>query len=165
MKFQRQVSRRLNDEHIALLELLTHFEQALMKLKTDPPEDGDAVWSKLLSTLGTALSYEVSRHFDFEEVQLFPRLHDASQGDLAEMLFEEHETIREVVTPLVGLLSKARAWELDRAGWQALKVSGLELCERLSAHAEKEQGALVPLIDELLDEATDRELLEEYGMA
>jgi hypothetical protein len=62
-------------------------------------------------------------------------------------------------------LARARAHRLDGPGWQSLKVSGMELVERLSSHAEKEQAALVPLIDELLDEQTDRELSETYGLA
>ena len=51
---------------------------------------------------------------------------------------------------------------LDAAGWRSLKASGLELVERLGAHAEKEQGALVPLVDEMLDEATDQEIWTLY---
>jgi len=165
MKFQRQVSRRLHDEHVAMLELLGQFAQALGRLKTEPPAAGDPVWAKLLASLEAALQYEVSPHFDFEEVQLFPRLHQSGNGELAEMLFEEHEAIRRVVQPLFEPLARARAHRLDGPGWQSLKVSGMELVERLGSHAEKEQAALVPLIDELLDEQTDRELSEAYGLA
>jgi hypothetical protein len=35
--------------------------------------------------------------------------------------------------------------------------------ERLGSHAQKEEGALVPLVDEILDEQTDRELSSEYA--
>ena len=43
-----------------------------------------------------------------------------------------------------------------------LDWSPAELAERLGAHAEKEQGALVPLVDEMLDEATDLEIWAQY---
>lgn len=163
MELQRQISRMLHEEHVAVLALLGRFEQSLSRLRGEPPAAGDPVWSALLAQLATALEYEITRHFDLEETQLFPRLHARGEGDLAELLFEEHVAIREVTRPLLGLIARGRAGELDAAGWQALKVSGLELVERLGSHAQKEQGALVPVVDEMLDEATDRELWNEYA--
>jgi len=163
MEFQRQISQKLYEEHIAVIGLLERFGQALAGVRAQPPAADDPLWSVLLVQLGGALQYEITRHFDLEEDQLFPRLHQRGEGELAEMLFEEHETIREVTRPLLGLIARARAGELDAAGWRSLKTSGLELVERLSSHAQKEQGALVPLVDEMLDEATDQELWNEYA--
>lgn len=162
MDLQRQISRKLYEEHVAVLDLLDRFGRALGRLGAGPPPADDQVWRVLLGQVGTALEYEITRHFDLEETQLFPRLHARGEGDLAELLFEDHEVIREVTRPLLGLVARAQAGGLDAAGWRALKASGLELVERLSAHAEKEQGALVPLVDEMLDEATDQELWTLY---
>jgi len=162
MDLQRQISRRLAEEHEAIIGLLGRFEGALMRLRTMPPAPDDAVWPHLLAQMETALQYEVSRHFSLEEDQLFPRLHEHGDGDLAELLFEEHESIREVARPLLQLIATARAGALDATGWRSLKASGLELAERLSSHAQKEQGSLVPLVDEILDEQTDNTLWEEY---
>ena len=39
----------------------------------------------------------------------------------------------------------------------------MELVERLGSHARKEEEALVPLVDEMLDEQTDRDLWSEYS--
>ena len=163
MELQRQISRKLHEEHVAVIGLLERFGQALASLRAQPPAAGDPLWSVLLSQLGSALEYEITRHFDLEEDQLFPRLHARGEGDLAELLFEEHEAIRAVTRPLLGLIARARAGDLDAAGWRSLKASGLELVERLSSHAQKEQGALVPLVDEMLDEATDQELWNAYA--
>ena len=162
MELQRQISRKLYEEHIAVIDLLGRFGRALQRLGASPPAADDPVWRVLLAQVGTALEYEITRHFDLEETQLFPRLHARGEGDLAELLFEDHEMIREVTRPLLGLVARAQAGGLDAAGWRALKASGLERVERLSAHAEKEQGALVPLVDEMLDEATDLELWTQY---
>jgi hemerythrin-like domain-containing protein len=162
MELQRQISRKLYEEHIAVIDLLGRFGRALQRLGASPPAADDPVWRVLLAQVGTALEHEITRHFDLEETQLFPRLHARGEGDLAELLFEDHEMIREVTRPLLGLVARAQAGGLDAAGWRALKASGLELVERLSAHAEKEQGALVPLVDEMLDEATDLELWTQY---
>ncbi len=163
MDLQRQIARRLAEEHEAIIGLLGRFEGALARLKTVPPAVDDALWPHLLGQIETALQYEVSRHFGLEEDQLFPRLHEHGDGDLAELLFEEHESIREVARPLLQLLAAARAGTLDAAGWRSLKANGLELSERLSSHAQKEQGSLVPLVDEILDEETDNTLWEEYA--
>ena len=163
MEFVRQISRKLHEEHVAILDLLERFEQSLVRLREQPPAADDPAWRRLLSQLESALQYEVTRHFDLEEDQLFPRLHQHGEGDLAELLFEEHEAIRAVAGPLLGLIAQAVAGALDASGWKALKVSGLELVERLGSHAQKEQGALVPLVDEILDEQTDRELSSEYA--
>jgi len=159
---QRQISRKLHDEHVAIIDLLGRFGRALERPGAGAPAADDAGWRVLLAQLGGALEYEVTRHFDLEETQLFPRLHARGEGDLAELLLEDHEAIREVTRPLLGLVAQAQAAKLDAAGWRALKALGLELVERLGAHAEKEQGALVPLVDELLDEATDEELWTQY---
>jgi hemerythrin-like domain-containing protein len=162
MELQRQISRKLYEEHVAIIDLLGRFGRALERLGAAPAAADDPAWRVLLAQVGTALEHEVTRHFELEETQLFPRLHARGEGDLAELLFEDHEVIREVTRPLLGLVARAQAGGLDAAGWRSLKASGLELVERLGSHAEKEQGALVPLVDEMLDEATDQELWTQY---
>ena len=162
MELQRQVSRKLYEEHVAVIDLLERFGRALGRLGAGPPAADDPAWRVLLAQVGTALEYEITRHFDLEETQLFPRLHERGEGDLAELLFEDHELIRPVTRPLLVLVARAQASTLDEAGWRALKASGLELVERLGSHAEKEQGALVPLVDEMLDAATDLEIWTQY---
>jgi iron-sulfur cluster repair protein YtfE (RIC family) len=162
MELQRQISRRLYQEHVTVLELLGTFGRALGRLGAAPPAASDSAWSVLLGQVAGALQHEVTRHFQLEEEQLFPRLQARGEGDLTELLLEEHAVIREVSRTLQPLLAKARGGALDAAGWRALKANGLELVERLSSHAEKEQGALVPLVDEILDEATDREIAAAY---
>ena len=162
MELARQISRKLHEEHVAVLNLLARFEQALARRGEPPPAD-DPAWRGLLSQLDTALRHEITRHFGLEEDQLFPRLHRHGDGDLAELLLEEHEAIRAVVGPLLGLIARAAAGELDAAGWKAFRISGLELVERLGSHAQKEESALVPLVEEMLDEQTDHDLWSEYA--
>ena len=87
MDLQRQISRRLAEEHEAIIAILGRFEGALARLRTVPPAPDDPVWPHLLAQIETALQYEVSRHFSLEEDQLFPRLHANGDGYLAELLF------------------------------------------------------------------------------
>jgi len=163
MEFERQISRKLHEEHMGTLSLLSRFESALIRLGEQPPGRDDPVWHGLLGQLGEVLQYEITRHFDLEEDQLFPRLHQCGEGELAELLFEEHEAIRSTVRPLLGLIARAAAGELDAAAWKGFKISGLQLVEQLGSHAQREEGALVPLVDQMLDEQTDRDLWNEYA--
>ena len=157
----RHTSRRLHEEHIAVIALLERFGQALARLGA-PPAANDPVWSLLLPQLATALEHEITGHFELEEKQLFPRLREHGSGELADLLLEEHGVIREVSRPLLDLLKRARAGSLEAAGWKSLRALGLELVERLSSHAQMEQGSLVPVVDEMLDEATDMEIWNAY---
>jgi hemerythrin-like domain-containing protein len=82
---------------------------------------------------------------------------------MATLLSEEHDAIREVAAELLPLARQAAAGTIDDAGWSALKRDVLELVERQVAHIQKETMALLPLLDDLLDEETDRELAFAYA--
>lgn len=164
MSYQRQVSRTLDDEHRANLALLDRVERAFARA----PRSGnaaDAELAQLAGALGRHIEQEIGRHFDFEERELFPRMTDAGDGDMAALLAEEHDAIRAVARELAPLASAAAAGTLDEAGWSALKRGALEMVERQVAHIQKETMALLPLLDDLLDEADDRELAFAYASA
>jgi len=154
----RQVSRCLDDEHRAHLELLGRVEQALVR-------GTGADVAALAASLLHPLQHEIGRHFDFEEQQLFPRMAEAGDGDLAALLTEEHDSIRAVADELVPLARAAAAGSLPPAGTAALKRLMLELVERQVAHIQKESMALLPLLDDLLDDETDRQLAFAYAAA
>ena len=164
MSYERQVSRALDDEHRANLALLGQVEQALARA----PRSGagrDPELGRLAGALARHLEQEVERHFAFEESELFPRMRDAGDGDIAGLLAEEHEAIRAVASELAPLARSAAAGTLDDAGWAALKRLAVELIERQVAHIQKETMALLPLLEDLLDEDADRELAFAYAAA
>ena len=164
MDFQLQTSRRLYEEHVATLELLNRVERVFTgRAGAYPPPEGDTNWPAFARALLGAIDVEVARHFEFEERDLFPRLEEAGDGDLAALLIEEHATIRAAAQPLAVLLRKALAGGVQPAEWQTMKVLALEFSERLGSHAQKEDGALLPVVDNLLDEETDRELFAAYA--
>jgi hemerythrin-like domain-containing protein len=165
MQLQRQTSRTLHEEHVAVLGLLERFEQALVPSRSGPPASDDGAWSLLLARLESALKHEITRHFALEEEHLFPRLCEYGDGDLAELLLEEHASIREVAGTLLELTARAAHGELDPPSWQLFRVCGLELVERLGSHARKEEDALVPVVDEMLDEQTDMEIWNAHATA
>jgi hemerythrin-like domain-containing protein len=156
MSFSRQVSQALDDEHRANLELLGRAERVFAR--TDDPEA-----QALAGQLVRQLEHEIGRHFGFEENELFPRMADAGDGDLAEMLREEHDTIRAVAEELLPLARAAAAGTLAAADAGTLKRLVLEIVERQVAHIQKETMALLPLLDDLLDDETDRDLAFAYA--
>ncbi len=161
METLRQTSRTLCDEHRANLDLLGRAEQAFVR----PPRGGaaDAELARAVTDLDRHLRQEIERHFAFEERELFPRMAAAGEGDIAELLREEHDAIRAVSAELAPLIAAARAATLDAAGWKTLARLALELTERQVAHIQKEEMSLLPLLDDLLDDDTDRELAFAYA--
>jgi DUF438 domain-containing protein len=147
MEFERAISRRLHEEHGATLALWGRVEQAIAAERHDPA---------LMREAAAALAGEIERHFEFEEGELFPRLAAAGEGDIAELLAAEHEAIREAAGRFMALAGE----DPPRA---ELKPVALEVAERLVSHVQKEEMALLPALDDLLDEDTDRELQLAYA--
>jgi len=61
------------------------------------------------------------------------------------------------------LLRAAAAGPLDAAASAQIRRSALELIERQVAHIQKETMGLLPMLEDLLDEQTDRELALAYS--
>jgi hemerythrin-like domain-containing protein len=155
-----QVSRMLDDEHRSNVALLGRVEQSLGRATRFDPEAAG-----LIGQLVRAMESDIDRHFRFEEEQLFPRMTESGDGGMAGLLQEEHETIREVAADLLPLARQAAQGPVDDARWTTLRTLTLELVERQVAHIQKETMALLPLLDDLLDEETDRELAFAYTAA
>jgi hemerythrin-like domain-containing protein len=157
MSFQRQISQRLDEEHRANLELLGRIEKALAR-------NADAELPALAGPLVRHLEHEVGRHFGFEEEQLFPRMADSGDEDLATLLAEEHDSIRAVAEELLPLARAAASGSaLAGADLATFKRLAIELTERQVGHIQKETMALLPLLDDLLDDEADRELAFVYS--
>ena len=137
----KEVSRALDDEHRATLDLLGRAGQAFARAPR-PGTDEAAEVSRVAASLAQFIDEHIARHFGFEEAELFPRLADAGDGDLAELLPEEHVAIRAVAAGIAAARAAAAAGTLDDAGFAALKRGALELVERLvRAHPEGNDGA------------------------
>ncbi len=158
MNSDRQIARLLQEEHRGQLDLLGRVEAALAGRKADA-----SVLHELIKALRTQVEHDVGRHFEFEENELFTRMDEAGEGDIAGLLAEEHAAIRDVAEELLPLAASALDGTLDAAGWDALRRNALEMVERQVAHIQKEEMALLPLLEDLLDEETDGRLAMEYA--
>jgi len=147
MEFNRHISRRLHEEHDATLALWGRVEASLAAGRHD---------ALLLKSAAAALAHELDTHFRFEERELFPRLAAAGEGDIGELLQEEHEVIREAGGRFIDLVR-------EDPSKSEVRMLGLELAERLVAHVQKEEMSLLPALEDLLDEAADGELSVAYA--
>jgi hemerythrin-like domain-containing protein len=156
MPFDSQVAQTLDHEHRSNLDLLGRVERALAR-------DAEAELRVLVGPLVRCLEHEIAHHFGFEEEALFPRMAEAGDAELAALLSEEHDSIRAVAGELLPLARGAAVGTLDADGHAAFRRLALELVERMVAHIQKETMALLPLLDDLLDDSADRELSFAYA--
>lgn len=147
MEFNRHISRRLHEEHDATLALWGRVEASLAAGRHD---------ALLLQTAAAALAQELDHHFRFEERELFPRLAAAGEGDIGELLQEEHEVIRQAGQRFIQSVK-------EDSSKNEVRLLGLELAERLVAHVQKEEMSLLPALEDLVDEAQDGELSAAYA--
>lgn len=160
---ESRVARTLHDEHMETLDCLGKLEGELARHRPDQaPREDDRQFGQILARTRALLDAELDSHFRFEEEVLFPLLDDAGDGGLATLLTEEHQTIQSVGRRLSEVADLARRQGLAAEVWRELRLLGLELCERLSAHIQKEEMGLLPIIDSLLDEDQDSALCEQY---
>lgn len=156
------VAHLLDEEHKGTLDLLEALEVAIARAARNGGAN-DADFTRLVGKLHEHLLQHVPRHFGFEEQSLFPALTEAGDGDLCELLLEEHVAINTVIAEITPLA--ARVGELDAASLNALRRSIGELSERLRSHIDKETMALLPACSDHFDEATDQELAFGYACA
>jgi hemerythrin-like domain-containing protein len=150
MNYRRQTPNVLDAEHRASLALYGQLEQALAT-------NDRAALERLAGALVRHLETEVVRHFRLEEDELFPRLAESGEGEIAELLEEEHAAVREVAAELMPL-ARAGPATLDAERYERFRRTLLELVERQVAHVQKESMVLLPMLDDLLDDETDRAL-------
>lgn len=153
MHFQFSAPRILHDDHMASLALLSDVERLVLARKAPPPAE-DPEFARFAARLGGALVGEISDHFDFEEETLFPILAQFGDGDLGELLIEEHHALREVMAEVA---ARAKSAVFADATWKDFRRLCGELVERLQSHVEKEERALLPALENALTPEVDAE--------
>ncbi len=163
MSFTNRVSQALHDEHGVTVALMERFEQMLARHRpNDPPGTQDRAVAQILSELAVSLPGEVERHFAFEEAQLFPYLEKTGDQAIGAHLTDEHSTIRPIGSRVATLAREAAAQGFNATGWQEFRRLGQELCDRLLMHVQKEEMALLPLLEQTMDADTEARLYQEY---
>lgn len=160
MSFTSQVGRALDEEHRNNLALLNKVEHALTRAN-----HADAPFVALMAQFARAMEHDIERHFRFEEESLFPLMRDAGDGEMADLMVEEHAVMREIASDLLPLALAAAAGPTTDKQWAALKQNALEMIERQVAHIQKETMSLLPMLGDMLDDEADRTLAFAYACA
>lgn len=163
MHFENRVSQIMYEEHCATIALLERLETTIARYgKGEHPAPDDLAAARLLADMTAGLTVELKRHFDFEEAELFAYLAAAGDADLAKHMAEEHVPIRQTAAALVEVIREVRKLGFDAARWGEFRRLGLELCDSLSSHARREDGALLPVLEDNMDAETAERLYQSY---
>ena len=162
MNFQNRVCQKLHEEHAAVIALMERLVQTIARHRESAPDAKDPMVAKLLSDLAAELPGEVERHFAFEEAELFSYLGEAGNQGIGAHLTHEHNIIRPIGTALVKLIGEVRAKGFDSARWAEFRRLGQQLNDTLVPHAQKEDMALLPMLDDLMDAEKEMQLYAKY---
>ncbi len=162
MAFSNRICQILHDEHAAAMALMERLAHLLARYpRGKPPDANDGAVAQLLRQIAPAIEADIERHFAFEEAELFPFLDAVGAGAIGAHLTEEHKAIRPLGVRLVAL-SRAATAGFGEASWDEFRKIGQELCDRLLPHAQKEDMALLPLLEDTMDPETEAKLYGEY---
>ncbi len=158
-----QTARMLHDEHLAIEALMKRLQGFACHQGVELPgeADRDAEMS-MLSEIIAGIQTLLCGHLTFEEEHLFPRLAANGDTDMGELLTAEHEPIREVADCITGIARTARDEGFTAESWRRFHRLAFELADRVISHAEKEEMALLPLVEALLSADDDMELASAY---
>lgn len=164
MSFANRICQILHDEHCATIALMQRLERLVARLgKDDLPDANDPAVAKLLVDLSIGITNELDRHFDFEEKWLFSYLTAAGDDAISTHLMEEHVAIRPLAGALAKLVREAKSRGFDGAHWREFRRLAQEFCERIGAHIDKEENALLPVLEENMDAEAEVQLYEDYA--
>ena len=162
MSFTNRISQALHEEHRATVALMERLEQLMVRFRRNPPNSDDAAIAALLRDLTSGVESEVQRHFSFEEERLFPYLGAIGDEAIGAHLTDEHTIMRPIATHLAAMAREASAKGFDKRTWDEFQRVGQELCDRMLAHVQKEEMALLPLLEDNMDAETESQLVSEY---
>lgn len=161
MNFRNRICQTLHDEHLANIALLQRLSQLFADQGGTPPDNNQAV-QRLLSDLSSGMAGEVKRHFDFEENALFTYLDTIGESAIGAHLTGEHSLLRPLISQLCETAQATRERGFDVQSWSKFRRLGAELCGQLSSHIQKEEAALLPLIEENMEPETEIRLYQDY---
>jgi hemerythrin-like domain-containing protein len=158
MDFSRRTAQLLHEDHRATIAMVEALESLISKSKKSPPDMNDMTVRKTLKQACSNISQEVTSHFAFEEGELFSRLAEFGDEAIGQHLSQEHQAMLPIANQVAGLAEEALQSQFSSRAWQQFCHLAGELAERMLTHIQKEEMALLPMLEELLDAETDMEL-------
>lgn len=160
--FSNRISQTLHEEHRATVGLMERLEGLIASHRRTSPDCRNQSTAQFLRDVALGVEAEVKRHFDFEEQHLFTFLQSIGDVAIGAHLTDEHAAMRPLGERLAALSRAAASNGFDDASWDEFRRIGLELCERMLAHVQKEEMALLPLLEESMDADTEMRLYQDY---
>jgi len=165
MEFSRRTPQVLHEDHSATIKVLEALETMIANARRKVPAISDPTVMHALSMTAGAIEQEISTHFAFEEQELFTRLEEAGDGAIGAHLKQEHAAILPLGQQVATLARSAMDSGFTDHSWGQFRAACSEMIERMFAHIQKEEMALLPLLDDLLDPETDMDLSTNYSNA
>ena len=162
MSYTNRISQTLHEEHGATVALMERLEQMLARGRRGPPDKADGNAVRLLSDLSAGMEAEIERHFAFEEEHIFSYLEAVGDTGIGEHLTGEHAAIRPIGTHVAEMARAAAANGFTPAGWEEFTRLARDLSDRMLAHVQKEEMALLPVLEENMDAETEERLYQAY---
>lgn len=163
MSFANRISQTLHEEHGATVSLMERLEQMLARWRRGgPPDRADGGVARLLADLSASVEAEVERHFAFEEEHIFTYLEAIGDAEIGKHLTDEHAAIRPIGMRVAAMARAAASNGFSPAEWEEFMRLGQELSDRMLAHVQKEEMALLPVIEENMDAETEAQLFQHY---
>ncbi len=163
MQFARRTTQLLHEDHRATIEVIEGLDQLVARARKKAPDTNDPDVRRPLQAAAGAIEDEVSNHFSFEEDELFTRLEEMGDVGIGEHLRSEHRVLLPLGQTVARLAREALENGFTDQSWPAFRNAAGELIERMFAHIQKEEMALLPALDDLLDPETDMELSTSYA--
>ncbi len=162
MMYSNRVCQKLHDEHMATLALLEKLERFVANNKS--PEATDSAARSLLIDLAVAFENEIWRHFGFEEKHLFDYFAQSGNSEMGPLLTAEHGQIKEIGARIIAMARAAAASGFTPAAWNEFRPLARQLAEQLTTHAQKEEGVLIPLLQDSMESETEEQFYTAYVM-
>ncbi len=162
MEFTRQIVRMLHEDHMAKLRFLDRIRGLVASHDADnPPPPDDHEFGAVAALIAVEFAHAPDAHFALEEEKLFPLLADEGEAEIGALLTEEHREIEQTAGELLQATGLAK--NAAPQSWATFRRLANALAGQLSDHIDKEEAALLPLLDETLSEDIDRELTLVYA--
>ncbi len=163
MMFSRRTAQLLHEDHRATIEVIEGLDDLLARARRKAPDVTDAQVQKVLEAASGTIQEEIDGHFAFEENELFTRLEEMGDVAIGEHLRGEHAALLPLGRQVAEMARAALGEGFSAQSWGQFRALAGELIERMLMHIQKEEMALLPALDDLLDDDEDMALSTLYA--